>query len=281
MPELPEVENVVRALREDLQGACLGRVLRWRRGMVHGDRRPPEALLRHQVVREVNRVGKRIELRLSGSMRMYVHLGMTGQLAVVPAGREPAPHTHLCIDLPGRGAQLRFRDVRRFGGIWLLDERQSGGRGRPLPAAGEDVMSVGLSRFREVMQRRRQIKALLLDQHVLAGMGNIYCDEVLFRCGIHPRRRAATLSDEQVKRLHQCIRRVLGAAIRAGGSSVRSYRGSRGERGRYQRRHQVYGREGRPCRRCGRMLVKLQAAGRGTVICPRCQRAPRRAARPA
>jgi len=274
MPELPEVENVVRALRQDLQGARFGRVLRSRRQIMHGDRRPPQALLRNKVVREVSRVGKRIEIRLSGAMRMYVHLGMTGQLAVVPAGRDLAPHTHLCIDLAGRAAQLRFRDVRRFGGIWL-DDGRDGRRGKPLPAAGEDILAVGLPRFRQVMKHPRQIKALLLDQHLLAGMGNIYCDEVLFRCGIHPLRKASTLDHDDVKRLHQCIRRVLRAAIRAGGSSVRSYRGSRDERGGYQRNHQAYGRQGRPCRRCGTRLLRLLAGGRGTVICPRCQRAPK------
>ncbi|UCG33282.1 MAG: bifunctional DNA-formamidopyrimidine glycosylase/DNA-(apurinic or apyrimidinic site) lyase [Phycisphaerales bacterium] len=273
MPELPEIENVVRALRADLEGARLGRVRYWRRGVVYGVSRSLDGVLRGRVVEAVGRTGKRIEIRLSGDMRMYAHLGMTGHLAVLPAGEEWAPHTHLCVDLAGREAQLRFRDVRRFGGIWLRGAHARH-RGRPLPAAGPDVLALGLRRFREVMRRPRQIKALFLDQRALAGMGNIYCDEVLFRCGVHPLRKASTLRDDDVKRLYQCVRRVLHAAIRSGGSTVRDYRGARNERGAYQRRHQVYGRAGQRCYRCGAVLVRMQAAGRGTVICPCCQPSP-------
>jgi formamidopyrimidine-DNA glycosylase len=275
MPELPEVENVVRTLSRDLQGARLERVRKCRRDMVHGDPRPPEKLLRGKRVVAVKRLGKRIEIELSGRTRLFVHLGMTGQLRVVPRAEPPAPHTHLCVDLAvgGRADQLRFRDVRRFGGIWLFDGRPEV-EGKPLPAAGLDILAVRLGRFREVMRRSRQIKALLLDQRILAGMGNIYCDEVLFRCGIHPLRQARSLSDREVRKLYACIRRVLRAAIRAGGSTVRSYRGARNEAGGYQRRHQVYGRGGKPCLRCGTRLLKIAAAGRGTVVCPHCQPKP-------
>jgi formamidopyrimidine-DNA glycosylase len=270
VPELPEIENVVRTLRKDLEGARFGQVRHWRRDVVHGVSGSLSGAIRGRVVEAVGRVGKRIEIRLSGNMRMYAHLGMTGQLAVVPAAEEWAPHTHLCVDLAGREAQLRFRDVRRFGGIWLRGARGRH-RGRPLPAAGPDVLALGLRRFREVMKRPRQIKALFLDQRALAGLGNIYCDEALFLSGIHPLRKASSLSDDEVKRLYRCVQQVLRAAIRSGGSTVRDYRGARNEPGAYQHKHQVYGRAGLPCYRCGTTLVRMHVAGRGTVICPRCQ----------
>jgi formamidopyrimidine-DNA glycosylase len=273
VPELPEIENVVRALRTDLEGARFGRVRHWRRDVVHGLSGSLNRSLPGRVVEAISRVGKRIEIRLSGDMRVYAHLGMTGHLAVVPAGEEWAPHTHLCIDLAGREEQLRYRDVRRFGGIWLRGARSNHWE-RSLPGAGPDVLALGLRRFRDVMRRPRQIKALFLDQRALAGLGNIYCDEVLFRCGIHPLRKASTLNDDDVKRLYGCVRRVLRAAIRSGGSTVRDYRGARNEPGSYQRKHQVYGRAGQRCCRCGAVLVRMQAAGRGTVICPCCQPSP-------
>lgn len=270
MPELPEVENVVRVLRRELKGVRFGRVRSARRDVFHGDPRPPQELLPRRAVHSVERTGKRIELALSGGLRCYVHLGMTGQLAVFPRSDPPAPHTHLIVDLQNTDAQLRFRDVRRFGGIWLLDgaERHVG---RPLPVARDDVLKIDWPGFRRVMQRDRQIKALLMDQHVLAGMGNIYCDEALFAAGIHPVRRAAAIPEDRARALHRAIRRILNAAIRAGGSTIRDYLGARNEPGRFQKAHRVYGRAGKPCTRCRTPLVRLIAAGRGTTICPACQ----------
>lgn len=270
MPELPEVETLIRALRHDLRGARFGRVRVARRDVIHGDPRPPERLLPRRLVRSVGRIGKRIEIELSGGLRFFTHLGMTGSLGVWPRDEPAARHTHLIIDLQGQSAQLRFGDARRFGGIWLFD----GGElsvGKPLPAVGCDILSANLACFGRILGAKRAIKALLLDQHALAGLGNIYCDEALFEACIHPLRKASTLSADEIGRLWRAVGRILRAAIRAKGSTIRDYRGPGGAPGRFQRAHRVYARDGLPCTRCGAELIRLIVAGRGTTACPACQ----------
>ena len=143
---------------------------------------------------------------------------------------------------------------------------------RGLGPLGPDALEINLRAFRQLLQRDRQIKALLLDQTAIGGLGNIYVDESLYKARVHPLTKAAELGGEQVKKLHGAMRRTLHAAIRAGGSTISDYRTPNGERGWFQIQHQVYGREGQPCRRCKAPIQRIQAAGRSSHVCPQCQR---------
>ena len=279
MPELPEVETIVRQIAGDLRGVTLGPVRHLRRDIVRGRRqglgrgRGAARALRERlggtVVRAVSRRGKRVVLDLGPEMRLVFGLGMSGHLAVLPAAAPVAKHTHLRIAL-GRGdRELRFRDPRRFGGIWLLDgaDDRAG-----FARLGVEPLEMDLRVFRRLLARPRCIKALLMDQAMIAGLGNIYCDESLHRAGVHPLARAADIPPERVKRLHRAIRRVLAEAIAAEGTTIASYLTARGEQGSFQRRLRVYGRHGAPCRKCGTAIERLRIGGRSTHFCPTCQR---------
>jgi formamidopyrimidine-DNA glycosylase len=284
MPELPEVETVVRGLRASLPGR---RILSVRLGKTDfiDD---PAALGEHlpgRRVLAVERIGKFISVELSpqngsthpsqspdekpsSDLHLMVHLGMTGRLAVRSPDEPIVPHTHGFFELDD-GNELRYTDIRRFGRILLvpaagLPEFQS--------RLGEDALFVSAREFsRRLAGRRARIKALLLDQKSLRGMGNIYADESLWRAGIHPKRLAANLKAEEVARLHQAIRQVLRAAIRLGGSSISDFLDAEGKPGSYQMRHRVYGREGEKCFRCGAIIKRIIVAGRSSHFCPQCQ----------
>ena len=167
--------------------------------------------------------------------------------------------------------ELRFRDPRRFGGIWFFDgdEEIVGDR---LAAVGEEPLSLSPKRFRALLERPRQIKVLLLDQSVIAGLGNIYTDEALFAAGIHPLTRSSRLDEGSRNRLLTHIKRILRRAIRHRGTTFMDYRTAGGDEGSFQRLHRVYHREGQPCRRCGGVIVRIHAAGRSSFLCPTCQR---------
>ncbi|MFH0983487.1 MAG: bifunctional DNA-formamidopyrimidine glycosylase/DNA-(apurinic or apyrimidinic site) lyase [Planctomycetota bacterium] len=269
MPELPEAETIVRQIRGTLRGATLGTVRHLRDEIVRaGGARTIRKLLPGRTVRAVFRRGKRIVLDLDNERRLVFGLGMTGHLAVVPAEWEVAKHTHLRVALNGGDAELRFRDARRFGGIWLLDGADAAAGFARL---GVEPLETDLRTFRRILARSRRIKALLMDQAAIAGLGNIYCDEALYRAGIHPLARAADLVPEQVKRLHRAIRRVLGEAIAAEGITIKDYLTAWGESGLFQKRLRVYGREGEKCLKCGTLVERVRAAGRSTYFCPACQ----------
>ncbi len=279
MPELPEVETVARGLRVSLPGRRIVAVRLGKTDFIDD----PAALERDlpgTQIESIARYGKFLLLRLgpgNGAGRrccLVVHLGMTGQLAWRRAEEPVARHTH-ALFLLDDGRELRYTDIRRFGRLALVPEaeleRFLGGLGLdPLEATEEEFR-------RRLAGRRARIKALLLDQHVLRGMGNIYADESLWRARIHPARHAAQLSAEQAARLYRAIREVLNTAIRLRGSSVSNYLDVEGRRGEYQRRHRVYRREGEGCFRCGERIRRVIVAGRSSYFCPRCQRAPGRA----
>ena len=282
MPELPEVETIARGLARRI----VGRVIEWVRlsplARVYGAAVPLCAALRNHRVRRVRRVGKHIEIDLEPATEageaftLVVHLGMTGRLFVVPATDAIEPHTHLRITFRQRRFELRFCDPRRFGGIWLVPDDRRGAAtdwiGRRVPPAGADPLAISLSEWRALLRRRRQIKALLLDQQTIGGIGNIYCDESLHRARLHPQALACNLDASATCRLRRAVRQVLAEAIRAGGSSISDYRRADNSPGGFQRRHRVYGRQGRPCRRCRTRIERIIVAGRGTFLCPRCQR---------
>ncbi|MGH9472473.1 MAG: bifunctional DNA-formamidopyrimidine glycosylase/DNA-(apurinic or apyrimidinic site) lyase [Terriglobales bacterium] len=267
MPELPEVENVVRGLRESLAGAVVAGAEERFAGILRGTRGALRGLGGRRLG-AITRAGKFILIELEGGWRLLFHLGMSGKLLVVAAAARREPHTHFVLRLAD-GREVRFSDPRRFGRVVL---GRAGGAGDPARqvARGREPLEIGEDEFTRLFWKRSgAIKGLLLNQTLLRGLGNIYADESLHRAGVDP--RARRLSRPRLARLRAAIRDVLAEAIAAGGSSIQDYVKSNGERGWFQVSHRVYGREGRPCPGCGTPIRRIVVAGRGTHFCPRCQ----------
>jgi formamidopyrimidine-DNA glycosylase len=280
MPELPEVETVVRGLQATLPGKRIVDVRLGKTDFIED----PSALERElpgRRVLNVRRYGKFIVLSFDASAGsdysgLLIHLGMTGQIVVCPTNAPVRPHTHVFMGLDD-GREFRYTDIRRFGSMQLLPDGPNGGGFETL---GTDPLEATEREFRtQIAGRRARIKALLLDQRVLRGMGNIYTDESLWRARIHPTRIAADLSDKELRKLYQAVQWILNGAIRLRGSSVSDYVDSEGQRGEFQLRHRVYQRKGKKCFRCGTAIERMIVAGRSSYFCPRCQRAPRGRAR--
>ncbi len=274
MPELPEVETVVRDLRPGLVGRCLGRV----QVSKHSLRRPWCRSWTSQVsgrrVQAVRRRGKWIILELDRARHLVIHLGMTGRLTIEPADQPPAQHTHLTIDV-GNGRQLRFRDVRRFGSATLIEGTESLRCFFEEASLGPEPFECDPADWRSKLKRTtRSLKAVLLDQRVVAGVGNIYADESLFVARLHPARKGNALSGAEAERLRRAVKAVLMRAIEQRGSTIRDYVGGSGQRGGYQDEFRAYGRTGDPCHRCGTPIERVRLAGRATHYCPRCQPLP-------
>jgi len=273
MPELPEVETVVRGLRETVAGREIARVTPLQTDLLRTDPERFAAELPGQTIRDVRRRGKYILIDLSRDQTLLTHLKMTGQWLYVPASDPIREHTHVLLDFVGDPFQLRYRDVRRFGSLWLGPTAEIENQ-PPLAELGPEPLDLSPADFQARLRARRgRLKAVLLDQRVLAGLGNIYVDEALFAARIHPEQPAHTLSPRQLRRLQAAIQSILGAAIERGGSSIDGeYVAVNGASGRYQNQHQVYGRQDTPCPRCQTTLRRVVIAGRGTHLCPRCQR---------
>jgi formamidopyrimidine-DNA glycosylase len=276
MPELPEVETVVRGLRAALPGRGIVSVRLGKTDFIDDPVALGESLPGRRIA-SVERIGKFIHLQLAphgpdAPSHLLVHLGMTGRL-VVRAADEPAPpHTHVYFELDD-GRELRYTDIRRFGQMLLLRDAKIAELRERL---GEDALNISAEEFRRRLAgRRSRIKALLLDQSVLRGVGNIYADEGLWRARLHPARLAAKLTGEEIDRLRQAIQRVLNDAIRLRGSSISDFVDSDGQPGGYQKWHRVYARENKPCYRCRTIVRRVIVAGRSSHFCPRCQPVPR------
>ncbi|MBO0684642.1 MAG: bifunctional DNA-formamidopyrimidine glycosylase/DNA-(apurinic or apyrimidinic site) lyase [Candidatus Dormibacteraeota bacterium] len=277
MPELPEVETLASDLRPHLVGrTLLSCDLRFPAIVRYPDPRCFAELVVGHRIEALNRRGKYLLHHLSPPVEdllLVVHLGMTGQWRrVAPAAPEP-DHLHAVFELDD-GSLLRYRDVRRFGRLLLGGEAELIAV-RALPRLGPDPIDPSFSStdlYRRLHPRRAPVKALLLDQSVVAGVGNIYADEALWRARVRPERAAGTLTRAAVARLRTALQEVLLQAIQGRGSSVRSYRDAWGQLGQEQERLQVYGRAGQPCPRDGHPLSLVRIAGRSTVFCRRCQR---------
>lgn len=274
MPELPEVETVARCLRPVIVGRTVVTCRLRAPGLVrHPDPESFVAELPGHHVAEVRRRGKYLILPDPSGRWLVVHLGMTGQLTPAsPLDPEP-DHLHLILDLDD-GSQLRYRDPRRFGRLLLGTEAELLTAGT-LPALGPEPIDPGYRAAdlaRRLRGRTAPIKALLLDQGIVAGVGNIYADESLFRARIRPTRAAGSLRVDAVRRLRRALGEVIAEAIQSRGSTVRNYRDSLGREGEFQERLLVYGRAGEPCARCSRPLHLIRIAGRSTVFCRWCQR---------
>jgi formamidopyrimidine-DNA glycosylase len=290
MPELPEVETVARGVHERV---CGDRIIEVWFGSHREPFKTPAATqargLAGRVILAVHRTGKHIVCELGSAdeperglaahgaqtgtskaaeAQWIVHLGMTGRLLVTTADAPLAAHTHARISLAS-GRELRFVDARRFGRLAYRDLQRGDGFASP----GADPLGIGAEEFAALFRGRRlAIKAALLNQALLAGVGNIYADESLFRAGIRPRRMAGRLTGAELERLRLALRKVLRHAIQLGGSSVSDYVDANGERGFFQVEHCVYRRTGQPCRSCRTPIRRILVAGRGTHYCPHCQR---------
>ncbi len=262
MPELPEVETVVRSLAPHATGRLIIRAAFGKSPVVRQDAGVLASHLEGRRIERLERRGKFILFHLDRGV-LSVHLGMTGRLL---ANAEPGPYTRASLTLDA--GSLLYDDIRQFGRIEWSAEAPAG-----LARLGPDPLTVTAATFHSILRGRRgRIKSLLLNQRLLAGIGNIYADEILFRARIHPLAAAGRLGPARLERLLMAARQVLEQAISRGGSSISDYVDSEGRSGSFQLLHQVYGKQGSPCPRCGAAIRKIVVAQRGTHYCPHCQR---------
>lgn len=282
MPELPEVETVARGLQKRVAGDVIESV--W----ISGKKQPLKssaeeivAALEGSRIVQARRVGKHIAIDLerrsdaqTGSdaqagmpvlhSQWIVHLGMTGSMLVTTPDAPIEKHTHLIAKMAS-GKEVRFVDPRMFGKLAVVREN--------FKAPGSEPLEVDFDTFANLFRKRKTpIKSALLNQSLLSGVGNIYADESLARAGIRPKRRAASLTRAELKKLYVALQKVLHEAIKAGGSSVSDYVDADGERGFFQIKHLVYGREGAPCRKCKTPIKRIVIAGRSSHYCAKCQK---------
>ena len=280
MPELPEVETIARGLAKRVTGDVIESVwLGRKKEPLKSPAAEIAAVLEHTRIAQVRRMGKHIVFDLdraassrsangrkkttSAKSQWIVHLGMTGRLQVSEPQAEIAKHTHAILKLSS-GWELRFVDPRRFGRLSVT---------AGFDVTGIEPLEIDMDQFIGLFRgRKTPIKSALLNQKLLRGVGNIYADESLFRAGIRPRRRAASISRELLAKLHTAVQEVLKEAIALGGSSVSDYVNAEGEEGFFQLEHRVYGREAEPCPVCKTLIKRVVIAGRSSHYCPKCQK---------
>jgi formamidopyrimidine-DNA glycosylase len=274
MPELPEVETIANGVNARVRGARIASV--WTSGKPQTFKSPEaeiEEVLTGSVIEQVRRVGKTIVMTLEHDTdggaapvpaEFLIHLGMTGRLLVAGADVPPPPHTHAILALE-EGREVRFVDPRRFGRLSVVREAYAGPGAEPTTINVEDFAAL-------FKGRKLAIKAALLNQSLLHGVGNIYADEALHRAGIRPTRHAGRLTKNELVKLRESLIAVLKRAIKLGGSSVSDYVDAEGMSGYFQIEHRVYGRGGEPCKTCGTPIKKIVVGGRGTHYCAQCQK---------
>lgn len=272
MPELPEVETIVHCLRRRLIGLRVETVRLIFPPIVRNRKSLSLQRFKGQRVTGLRRRGKLVLLDFSGGLTMIIHLKMTGQLLVCPKSLPPDKHVHLAVSFRAKDEELRFRDVRKFG--FVLGVRTSGVNRTPeVHGLGPEPLTLDLGSFLvRLAGRRGRLKSLLLNQRVIAGIGNIYADEILFESGLDPRNEVSRLKRRRLESLWLAVPKVLNEAIAFKGTTVRDYRDGEGLQGQFQNRLKVYGREGEPCPRCGTIIRRIRVSGRSTHFCPRCQR---------
>jgi formamidopyrimidine-DNA glycosylase len=299
VPELPEVETVRSVLARELTGKKVKTVTVTNGKLTkrHKSVKDFRLLLEGTTIKSVSRLGKNLVIALDSGNHLVVHLGMSGQLLRAKSPKDPKPkHTHVVIALT-QGGELRYVDPRMFGELYVSLAPPEGVKVEVSPyarlAVGGDGVAlrgkvpeladlgidpvedvVGWDRFAAILRdRTTPLKALLTDQHVIAGIGNIYADEILYTAGLRYDRPAGSLSTIEVRRLHRSIGEVLAEAIKHGGSTLsdEQFVDPDGRPGNYQKLHDVYGREGEPCHRCRMTVEKVTVRGRATYYCPNCQ----------
>jgi len=281
MPELPEVETVLRGLKKRVLGRWIGAVEVRHPQVIGGS---PDEFVQEVSGRRIlsaRRKGKAISIELgprskdevSGDRYLLVRLGMTGQFTVNPVAEPLEPHTHVRMALDGGKEELRYVDVRRFGRLrCLLREELE----KILGGMGPDAPKITQIEFRKSLRGRRSpIKSWLMNQRMLAGVGNIYADESLYFARLHPLMEAGRISADQSRRLLQALKRVLDHAVKLQGTSFRDYIDIEGRPGNFLPQLRVYQRTGKPCRRCRRAIERVIISGRSSHFCPQCQPRPR------
>ena len=275
MPELPEVETVVRTLRPQLEGQTFARIEVRHEDVVNHpkDIAAFTARLAGRSVVELYRRGKYICMVLSDGQLLAAHLRMTGRLLCTAPEQELLPHTHLIIDLSG-GRQLRYADVRRFGGFWLLEKDEedtvTGLSKLGIEPLSEDFTAGYL--IERLGRRSCPVKNGILDQGVIAGLGNIYADETLFAAKVRPDRQCRSLTEAEWQAVAAAIPPILNSAIEHRGTTFSDFLDGEGREGENVSYLKAYGHYGRPCERCGATMEKIRVGGRGTCFCPSCQR---------
>lgn len=271
MPELPEIETIVRNLSLKLKGheVSSSEVL-----SIHLLRNTAPSFLRRlkgRKVVDIRRRGKMILLDFEDNLSLVFHLKMTGQFFFSSREEPRDKHTHFILSFRNQERELRFRDVRKFGflmGVKTSDAFVT----RELGSLGPEPLRMDFPRFKKLFQgRKARLKSLLVDQTFIAGIGNIYADEIIFQAKLHPLIPASQLTDVHLRRLSLAVKDVLNDALRYKGSSIRNYMDEEGERGDFQDHHRVYGRESLPCFICGAAIKRIRVGGRSSFFCPLCQ----------
>jgi formamidopyrimidine-DNA glycosylase len=272
MPELPEVETIARTLEPAIRGRVIAGIeLLYRPLLRRGSRKGLEEMKGRRVL-GVNRRGKMLLIAFESGRTLVFHLKMTGQFSLADPGEARDKHTRLVVRFEDGANELVFRDVRKFGFLLCLE-------GDPMAACAElaclgpEPLDIGLAEFTALIARKRgRIKSLLLNQTVIAGIGNIYADEMLFDARIHPQSQASSLGKKAVERLYDSMKKILTLAIAEKGSTLQDYRDAEGKSGNFQFFHKVYDRKGEPCVACGTTIRMTRIGGRSSHFCPRCQR---------
>lgn len=276
MPELPEVETIRKTLKQLVVGETItGLTVYWSKIIKKPD--DPKQftdLLQGEQIHDIRRKGKFLLFELT-NYTLVSHLRMEGKYGVFPKEEPINKHVHVIFHLEN-GKELRYQDVRKFGTMHLFLKGEAEVN-KPLNQLGMDPFETGFSIadiMSKIQKSDRPIKNILLDQHVVAGLGNIYVDETLYRSQIHPLRKGSSLKRKEIQRLLTEAKQTLAEAVEQGGTTIRSYVNSQGQIGMFQQHLYAYGQEGTPCQRCGHPITKLKVSNRGTHVCEICQPLP-------
>lgn len=271
MPELPEVETVAASLRRHIMGLPIESVEVYNPVVLEIGTEMDFENLKGEVISDVSRRGKYLILHLEKGRFVVVHLRMTGKMLFSKKSEPLAKHSHLRFNFSD-GAELVFNDIRRFGRLWLVDDL-SGVSGLNKLALEPVQAEFSAEYWQNQIARKKKsmVKAALLDQHIVAGLGNIYADEVLFAAKVHPERMVSTLTEVENQGLAAAMTAILSDAITKGGTTFRDYVDADNNKGSYQNYLKVFQKSGEPCPNCGSTLEKTKVAGRSSIFCPRCQ----------
>jgi formamidopyrimidine-DNA glycosylase len=276
MPELPEVETIVQDLSSKLKGLEISSVRIIYPPVLRNKEHSLVHDLRGRKVVGVRRRGKMLLIDFERNLSLIIHLKMTGQLLFYPTEKPRDKHTHLILSFKDEDNELRFRDVRKFGFISCVQNLDISCADE-LKSLGPEPLEIDFFLLKKLFKgRKARLKSLLLNQNFIAGIGNIYADEILFQARLHPLTPASLLGDDDLKRLLKAMRDVLRKAIRHKGSSIRTFTNAEGKRGKFQEYHQVYGRESLSCFICGEKITRLRLGGRSSFFCRRCQQEKRK-----
>lgn len=293
MPELPEVETIVRDIRPLLLGKMISGLLIRQPAIEHLMNMDSQTFYAHtamQTITSVLRKGKYIIITLDNSAVIVMHLGMTGRILIEPvkniqfderftSDNHIDKHTHFIMELTDLDEEiddieLHFNDVRLFGNIWLIPNvtNVESIPLKPLQELGEDALSISLEEFTRIINSKRSVKSVLLDQTCIAGVGNIYADEACFSAEVYPGRLGLSLSEIERVKLWFAIKTVLKEGLKCRGSSVSDYTDASGNTGSFQKQHRVYRKTGQKCTQCDELINRIKLVGRSTHFCPRCQK---------